>query len=155
MEEPTRDIPMNTEPDWDSEISQLKKKINLIEEEKMVLQKRQVKLLEHYCYRPSSICNDDSKIAFYTGFPDYKTLMACFNFLRPAVDNLTYWDSGKQIDRSLSKTGRSRALTPLDQFVILVGLCLGLLEKDLAYRFNVSVSTISRIWKTWIAFLYL
>ena len=144
-EELTRDISVNTEPDWDSEISQLKKKINLIEEMKMVLQKRQAELLEHYCFRSSSIYNDDSKIAFYTGFPDYKTLMTCFNFLGPAVDNLTYWDSGKQTDRSLSKTGRSRSLTPLEEFVILVHLRLGLLEKDLMHRFNVSVSTISGI----------
>ena len=115
VEELTRDISMNTEPDWDSEISQLKKKINLIEEERMVLQ---AELFEQYCFRLSSICNDDSKIAFYTGFPDYKTLMACFNFLGPAADNLTYWDSGKQTDRSLSKTGRSRALTPLVEFLL-------------------------------------
>ena len=85
--------------------------------------------------------------------------MACFNFLGPAVNNLICWDSGKRTDtpsRSLSKTGRSRALTPLEEFfLVLVRLSLGLLEKDLAYRFNVSVSTISRIWKTWIAFLYL
>ena len=70
MEKPTRDISVNTEPDWDSDISQLKKKINLIKEEKMVLQKRQAELLEHYCFLLSLICNDDCKIAFYTGFPD-------------------------------------------------------------------------------------
>ena len=158
-EELTCDVAVNTEPDWNTEISELKKKINVIEEEKMVLQKKQAELLEQYCFRLNSICNDDNKILFYTGFPDYKTFMACFNFLGPAVNNLTYWDSGKQSDtpsRSLCKTGRSRALTPLEEFfLVLVRLRLGLLEKDLAYRFNVSASTISRIWKTWIAFLYL
>ena len=56
----------------------------------MVLQNKQAELLEHYCFRLSSICNDDSKMAFYTGFPDYKTFMACFNFLGPAVINLIY-----------------------------------------------------------------
>jgi len=50
MEELTCNISVNTEPDWDSEISELKKKINLIEEDKMVLQKRQAELLEHYCF---------------------------------------------------------------------------------------------------------
>ena len=80
MEEPTRDISVNTEPDWDSEISQLKKNINLIEEEKMVLQKRQAELLEHYCFQQSLICNDDSKIAFYTGFPDHETLRLTLTF---------------------------------------------------------------------------
>ena len=117
MEELTHDVGVNTELDWNNEISELKKKINLIEEEKMVLQKKQAELLEQYCFRLSSICNDDSKIAFYTGFPDYKTFMACFNFLGPAVNNLIYWDSGKQTDilsRSISKIGRNRALTPLE-----------------------------------------
>ena len=73
---------------------------------------------------------------------------------------LTNWDllltilhigaRGKQTDRSLSKTGRSRAF-----FVILVCLTLKAVGKRLAYRLNVSVNTISRIWKTWLAFLYL
>ena len=98
VEELTRDVSVSTGPDWNTEISELKKKINLIEEEKMVLQKKQVELIEQYCFRLSSICNDDSKVAFYTGFPDYKTFMACFNFLGPADNNLIYWDSGKQTD---------------------------------------------------------
>ena len=60
----------------------------------MALQKRQAEMLEKYCFRLSSICSDDNKIAFYTGFDDYKTLIACFKFLGPAVNSLTYWDSG-------------------------------------------------------------
>ena len=72
MEELTRDVSVSTAPDRNTEISELKKKINLIEEEKMVLQKKQVELLEQYCFRLSSICNDDSKVAFYAGFPNYK-----------------------------------------------------------------------------------
>ena len=40
-------------------------------------------------------------------------------------------------------------------FLVLVRLRLGLLEEDLAYRFGVSQSTVSRIIITWINFLYL
>ena len=39
-------------------------------------------------------------------------------------------------------------------FLVLVRLRLGLFEKDLAYRFGISVSTVCRICTTWINFLY-
>lgn len=40
-------------------------------------------------------------------------------------------------------------------FLVLVRLRLGLLEQDVADRFEVSCSTVSRIFTTWINFLYL
>ena len=46
VEKLTRDVSVSTEPDWNTEISELRKKINLIEEEKVVLQKKQAELLE-------------------------------------------------------------------------------------------------------------
>ena len=39
-------------------------------------------------------------------------------------------------------------------FGVLVRLRLGLLEQDLADRFNLSTSTVSRIFSTWINFLF-
>lgn len=35
-------------------------------------------------------------VSFYTGFANYSTLKACYNFLQSAVNNLTYWDSGRK-----------------------------------------------------------
>ena len=98
VEELTRDISVSTEPDWNTEISELKKKLNLIEEEKMVY-KKAFGTPEQYCFRLRSICNDDSKVAFYTGFPDYTTFMACFNFLGPAIIN------GTQENRLIHQAG--------------------------------------------------
>ena len=40
-------------------------------------------------------------------------------------------------------------------FLVLVRLRLGLMEQDIAYRFNISQSTVSRIIITWINFMYL
>ncbi len=100
--------------------------------------------------------SDESKICFYTGFPNYATLLACYQFLGPAVNSLVY-DSNKQlVEGDSSKRCRSRTLTPKDEFfLVLVRLRLGLMEQDLAYRFEISQSTVSRIISTWINFLYL
>ena len=38
----------------------------------------------------ANIKNDDSKISFYTGFPNYDTLKACYEFLGTTVDFLVY-----------------------------------------------------------------
>ena len=40
-----------------------------------------------------SILKDNDKVLFYNGFPKYTTLKVCYNYLGPAVDNLTYWES--------------------------------------------------------------
>ena len=47
-------------------------------------------------------------------------------------------------------TPRPRALQPIDE---LFRLRLALLEQDLAHRFDIYISTVSRICKTWILFL--
>ena len=53
-----------------------------------------------------------------------------------------HWDSGEsshQRDKTEPKKGRKRALAPLEEFfLVLVRLQIGLLEKDLAYRFGIS-----------------
>ena len=44
--------------------------------------------LEMSRFRLASIASDDQKVTFYTGFPSYKALMACFKFLGPGVHSL-------------------------------------------------------------------
>ena len=101
-----------------------------------------------------NISKDDDKVLFYTGFSNYTALKVCYNYLGPAVDNLTYWGSKK--DSQSKCHGRNRLLLPVEEFyMVLVRLRLGLFEKDLADRFNVSISTVSRICRTWITFLYM
>ena len=64
-----------------------------------------------------------------------------------------YRDSRRVFDHS--NKGRPRSLPPEEFFLTLVRLRLGLLEQDIAYRFGVSQSTVSRIFTTWINFLFL
>ena len=100
----------------------------------------------------SNVANNLSQgVFFYTGFPNYESLK--FDFLGPAVNCLVY-DPKKEGE--VSKCCRARSLSPEDEFfLVLVRLRLGLMEKDLAYRFKISQSTVSRIIATWINFLYL
>ena len=55
----------------------------------------------------------------------------------------------------MEKRGTSRSLSPLNEFfLVLCRLRCGIMETDLAFRFKVSQSTVSRIIITWINFLY-
>lgn len=101
----------------------------------------------------SVVCDDKNAIHFYTGLSDYQTFLVCFEFLGDSVNNLSYWYGSK--NRPQTNRGASRALTPLNEFfLVMCRLRLGLLEQDLAYRFLVSQSTVSRICITWINFLF-
>jgi hypothetical protein len=80
MEEPpTREIGMNT--DDDQQMKDLEAKVCELEE-----------IRKHKSFR-FSIASDDSKVAFYTGFPSYDNLKSHFDFLGPAVSQLIYKDS--------------------------------------------------------------
>ena len=65
------------------------------------------------------IC-DDKKIQFYTGIASYKLFKACYDFVGPAVDNLNYWDSGKDAESvaggEKTSKGQRRTLSPTDKF---------------------------------------
>ena len=100
-----------------------------------------------------SIQHDDKAILFYTGFPSYILLLTCFNFLGPAAMVLCY--DKKSVDPEASFVGRHRALTTMNEFFLtLCRLRLALKEQDLAYRFQISQSTVSHIITTWLNFMF-
>ena len=96
--------------------------------------------------------DSDSDINFYTGFPNYQTLVTCYNFLNPgengenivyntsANDNLTFpTPNSNNQENPGNKPGRRRKLSSLDEFfMVLVRMKLGLFELDLAHRFGSS-----------------
>ena len=137
--------------------------LNLNEKIRDLDQKNQ-KLEERLFFFLRNIAASDSLITFYTGFPNYKT-MALYEYLNPGAsgENINYWLSEKgdiQMDASFSdntvKQGRPRSLKPLDEFFItLCRLRQGFAELHLAQLFNVSQSTVSRIFITWVNFMYL
>ena len=135
------DVATQTKDESQAIIEELNGRITRLEEDIAALK---------FCIE--NVAKDDQLITFYTGFPCYESLKACYEYLGPGVNDLKYWGSNNQ-DISY---GRKRLLSNFNEFfLVLVRLRLGLLEKDLANRFNVSTSTVCRICRTWIRFMYL
>ena len=97
----------------------------------------------------------DSDIRFYTGLPDYKTFLALHNFLKPRSGfQLNYYNGYTNVTKHPSyvvSRGRPRNLAEIDElFLTMNRLRLGLLEKDLADRFNTDQTEVSKIFSTWV-----
>ena len=76
---------------------------------------------------------DDDKVAFYTGLPTLKLLDALYGHIAPHI------------------TRRSLTLTNYQELVmVLMKLRFDMPYRDLAYRFGVSISTVSRIFSSWL-----
>ena len=115
-----------------------------------------IRELEQQQFRLDNIKHDNSKVLFYTGFTCYGSLDALFTFLGPSVHKLRYSKIDSESRQESFKRCRPRKLPPLEEFFLtLVRLRLGLMEQDLAFRFGISQSTVSRITTTWINFIYL
>ena len=80
--------------------------------------------------------DSDDKTRFYTGLPDFHLLTRTFEFVSPYV------------------TRRTKTLSLFQEFVmVLIKLRLNVPILDLAYRFEVSLSTVSRVFKAWMEVL--
>ena len=73
-------------------------------------------------------------IKFYTGLPNCKVLKAVFNLIKPGISH-----------HNQSK------LTPFQEYImVLMKLRLNTQIQDLAYRFGISSSTVSRLFLKWV-----
>jgi len=99
-----------------------------------------------------NINNSDELIQFYTGLPDSKTFQALFETLMEhGADKLSTESIGEMNPLNL---GRKRKLRRIDEFLmVMMRLWLGLLLKDLEYRFKISASSVSKIFNAWILFM--
>ena len=76
------------------------------------------------------------KTRFYTGLPDFDLLITTFHFVSPYV------------------TRKTKILSPFQEFVmVLIKLRLNVPNQDLAYRFEISLSTVSRVFNAWMEVL--
>ena len=85
-----------------------------------------------------SLQNDDAKVKFYTGLQSFVTLMAIFRYVSAPV-----------------MSGPRTTLTTFQEFLmVLIKLRLNLVDQDIAYRFGVHQSTVSRNFRKWIGIMY-
>lgn len=101
------------------------------------------------------ISDDDSKTRFYTGLPSFAVFMWLFSILRPKAERMKYW-SGPNTDQSSDrKRASAGSLDLIDQlFAVLMRLRVGLLTSDIAERFQISESTFSKYFSSWICLLW-
>ena len=97
----------------------------------------------------------DSDLRFYTGLPDYAAFVSLYNFVkqRPGF-SLNYYNGYTNAAKHPSyvvSRGRPRNMCFIDElFLTFTRLRLGLLERDLADRHNITQPEVSQIFATWI-----
>lgn len=100
-----------------------------------------------------SIQHSNELMMFYTGMTDSDTFFAVFNSLmEQGADKLSTEVLGTMNN---NKLGRKRKLRRVDEFLlVMMRLRLGLLLKDLEFPFKLSSSAVSKIFNSWILFMY-
>ena len=130
-------------------------KLAQVESEKAALLDRQFSI--------EKMKDDDAAILFYTGFPNYEALVSFYTYIAPKLHKMQYWKGDKKLkesqpyqdDEHRKKPGPSRKLSYFEEMVlVLMRLKTGLFVQDLADRFGISTSLVSRVCITWINFLY-
>ena len=145
--------------DCDNIVENLQKQIEALQSKNNSLQKKydDMKAMEQCLFRMERFIGSDSDFRFYTGFTDYSTFKAFFNYLSPACNHLIYRGSTTRPINSNTqrKCGKQRSISPEQElFLVLSRLRCGFLLQDLAHRYGMSPAHISRIWTTWITFLH-
>ena len=96
--------------------------------------------------------SDDTLIAYYTGFTSNAALRAFFNYISQAASTMA--SAYYMPSESVSAAGRPRSLLLIDELFFLCKLRMNLGVQDLAVRFLISQSSVSRKIITWANFLY-
>lgn len=141
-------------------INELEGKVKQLEHE--LKQERETrKTLEEKLNRSlfniDNIKENDNLVRFYTGFNSYAVFTTVLNFLgREAAKQLNYTNTELvQNPPKREKQGPRRALSVENElFLLLCRYKVGLLEEDVAVRFGICQSLVSRIIITWTKFIY-
>ena len=145
-------------------VESLQREVDYLQSERIVEQAKETELLHQlekerarrdFCI--DRFKGDNRKMRYYTGFLTYGMFMACFDFLLQSAKEMRTWQ-GKRTstgERTTEKTGPKSKLPLQEQFfLVMVRLRLGLNVEDLADRFYINPSTVSRIFTTWINLMY-
>lgn len=135
-------------------VRELQEKVTSLEKDNLKLRERMITLDD--IQRSEKLCS------FYTGFPNYGTFKALFDYLKDAAATKRNWRGGETAnkshfsDRFQRKPGPDSKLTLEEEFlIVMIRLKVGLFQKDLALRFGLSEATISRVFTSWINLMYI
>lgn len=124
-------------------------RIELLEAENKDL-KSKLSKMSRKTFSVEDVAANDDLVKLYTGFTTYSIFVAFYEFLGPSVNELAY----RGVSQRAQKRQRRRKLDSLNQlFLTLIKLRLNLRNKDLAFRFGICESLVSRYVATWICFL--
>lgn len=100
-------------------------------------------------------CDED--IQFYTGLPDYDSFVDLLEYLDPGENGSNIIRHHRTSSyRYEAYRGRPQKVSvPNQLFMVLIKLRLGIFHQHLGHLFSVSASTVSRIFSTWVDFMYL
>nr|XP_003200716.2 uncharacterized protein si:dkey-60a16.1 isoform X1 [Danio rerio] len=114
----------------------------------------EISLSSRFCLERFAASDDD--IRFYTRFATHAHLMAFWRLVEPAAGKVVQMSRARaaaNIDE-LPHTAGATSLQPIDEFFLFMTfLSLGLMQRDLAHRFRIHQSAVSRIINTWATFL--
>lgn len=86
-------------------------------------------------FSEEALAGNDEYVKFYTGLPNFGVLKAIYDF-------------------TASPNSSSSKLTAFQEFMLtLIKLRLDCPLKDLAYRFSISLATVSRIFSKWLSIM--
>ena len=125
-------------------------RIELLEAENKDLNSKLSKVARK-TFSVEDVAGNDDLVKLYTGFTTYSVFLAFYEFLGPSVNELAY----RGVSQRAQKRQRRRKIDSLNQlFLTLIKLRLNLCNKDLAFRFGICESLVSRYVTTWISYLY-
>uniref|UniRef100_L7M0T8 Putative tick transposon n=1 Tax=Rhipicephalus pulchellus TaxID=72859 RepID=L7M0T8_RHIPC len=113
-----------------SEIDHMQARISSLEEEL----KETKAAAASASFTKEALQGKDDKVTFYTGLPSFALLMSLFQLVKS----------------HMSHTGRNSLTQFQEMLLFLMRLRLGCQFQDLAFRFDVSLSTASRIFEKWL-----
>ncbi len=101
----------------------------------------------------ADILSDDKKCFRWTGFPTVKQLETTFDWLLPAAERTTLWDSRRR--GKISTRGKRRSPETLfyEYLLTLVRIRRGFDTDNTAYFFEISPQHVSKIFITWVNLL--
>ncbi|XP_056337352.1 uncharacterized protein si:dkey-60a16.1 [Danio aesculapii] len=126
----------------------------LVEIASLQKQIEEISLSSRFCLERFAASDDD--IRFYTRFATHAHLMAFWRLVEPAAGKVVTMSRAQAAANTddLFDTAGAMSLQPIDEFFLFMTyLSLGLMQRDLAHRFRIHQSAVSRIINTWAKFL--